>query len=125
MYVHDISGEKIPLKRNFCLVIDIPVNFSEMKIKENNDIHNTYQLEICMLCDKKVIQVCYAVRKVIFIGCTGPVVKMSLYPILGNQQTTPVRRCRVFCTHMSGTFILSLCFTAHKTGNFMFDLHLL
>ena len=76
--------------------MEIPGNISEMKIKENNNVHNIYKFEICgMCCYKKVIQVFHAVRPVIYIGGTGTVVRMSMYPSIKFQQNTTVPVSRV------------------------------
>ena len=70
--------------------MEIPGNISEMKIKENNNVHYIYKFEICGMCNKKVILVFHAVCPVIYIGGTGPVVRMSMYPSVEYQQNTTV-----------------------------------
>ena len=76
-----------------------------MKTKDNSNtcIYIIYKFEIVRLCYKKVIQDFLAVRPVIFIGGTVPVVRSSLYPFVGFQRNRTVPICQVFCTHMLGT----------------------
>ena len=63
-----------------------------MEIKENVNVHG--------MCNKKVIQVFHTVHLVIFIGGTGPVVGVALYPLVEYRQNTTVSITRVFCTHV-------------------------
>ena len=79
-----------------------PWKICVMKIKDNSNIYIIYKFEIVRLCYKKVIQDFLAVRPVIFIGGTVPVVRSSLYPFVGFQRNRTVPICRVFCTHMLG-----------------------